>query len=208
MSTQSSVHFDRNFRVVHTRSVNWLIQNETFFPYNFSFSETFLMHFLPREEASFRGDTQSRGVSDFVSTTETISRLEFDYIIHRSNVTRFRGTIGTRMIQQRISTVGQLGWAYGRSYLCSQADSWSDSWRITVIACLWSLTSSWSHNYPAWRPIPSAGPTVRARLYAYVYVFAGTSDAARTSARAYVCQGGGRKRREAETESDADRRPK
>lgn len=74
------------------------------------------------------------------------------------------------MIQQRISTAGQLGWAYGRSYLCSQADSWSDSWRITVIACLWSLTSSWSHNYPAWRPIPSAGPTVRARLYAYVYI--------------------------------------
>lgn len=74
------------------------------------------------------------------------------------------------MIQQRISTAGQLGWAYGRSYLCSQADSWSDSWRITVIACLWSLTSSWSHNYPAWRPIPSAGPTVRARLYAYVCV--------------------------------------
>lgn len=77
------------------------------------------------------------------------------------------------MIQQRISTTGQLGWAYGRSYLCNQADSWSDSWRITVIACLWSLTSSWSHNYPAWRPIPS-GPTVRARLYAHVYVFAST----------------------------------
>lgn len=89
------------------------------------------------------------------------------------------------MIQQRISTTGQLGWAYGRSYLCNQADSWSDSWRITVIACLWSLTSSWSHNYPAWRPIPS-GPTVRARLYAHVYVFASTSDAAYTSARAYV----------------------
>lgn len=29
----------------------------------------------------------------------------------------------------------------------SQPDSPSDSWRITVIACLWSLTSSWSHNY-------------------------------------------------------------
>lgn len=98
--------------------------------------------------------------------------------------------IGTRMIQQRTSTAGQLGWAYGRSYLCSRADSWSDSWRITVIACLWSLTSSWSHNYPAWRPIPSVGPTVRARLYAYVYVFAGTSDAACTSARAYIHERG------------------
>lgn len=103
------------------------------------------------------------------------------------------------MIQQRISTAGQLGWAYGRSYLCSQADSWSDSWRITVIACLWSLTSSWSHNYPAWRPIPSAGPTVRARLYAYVYVFAGTSDAVCTSARAYVRQRGRGTEREGET---------
>lgn len=29
----------------------------------------------------------------------------------------------------------------------SRPDSRSDSWRITVIACLWSLTSSWSHNY-------------------------------------------------------------
>lgn len=29
----------------------------------------------------------------------------------------------------------------------SHPDSPSDSWRITVIACLWSLTSSWSHNY-------------------------------------------------------------
>lgn len=102
------------------------------------------------------------------------------------------------MIQQRIFTDGQLGWAYGRSYLCSQADSWSDSWRITVIACLWSLTSSWSHNYPAWRPIPSAGPTMRAGLYAYMYAFAGTSDAARTSARAYVCQSKGERRRERE----------
>lgn len=107
------------------------------------------------------------------------------------------------MIQQRIFAAGQLGWAYGRSYLCSQADSWSDSWRITVIACLWSLTSSWSHNYPAWRPIPSVGPTVRARLYAYVYVFAGTStsDAACTSARAYVRWRG----RETESEGETER---
>lgn len=29
----------------------------------------------------------------------------------------------------------------------SQPDSPSDSRRITVIACLWSLTSSWPHNY-------------------------------------------------------------
>lgn len=113
------------------------------------------------------------------------------------------------MIQQRISTTGQLGWAYGRSYLCSQADSWSDSWRITVIACLWSLTSSWSHNYPAWRPIPSAGPTVRARLYAYVYVFAGTSDAAYTLARAYIYtlerKRDRKRRRERERERERER---
>ncbi|TGZ57912.1 hypothetical protein DBV15_07592 [Temnothorax longispinosus] len=102
--------------------------------------------------------------------------LSFRYLQRERAVSptylRSSGTGGTRMIQQqRISTAGQLGWAYGRSYLCSQADSWSDSWRITVIACLWSLTSSWSHNYPAWRPIPSAGPTreqvlVRSRQFA------------------------------------------
>lgn len=73
-----------------------------------------------------------------------------------------------------------------------------------MIACLWSLTSSWSHNYPAWRPIPSAGPTIRILDYMLTYVFTGTSDAACTSARAYIRQRGRETEREGETKRERE----
>lgn len=50
----------------------------------------------------------------------------------------------------------------------SHPDSPSDSWRITVIACLWSLTSSWSHNYRmASRSINQRHRRCRARARLY-----------------------------------------
>lgn len=49
----------------------------------------------------------------------------------------------------------------------SHPDSPSDSWRITVIACLWSLTSSWSHNYRmASRSINERHRRCRVRVHA------------------------------------------
>ena len=65
-------------------------------------------------------------------------------------------------------------------------DSWSDSWWITVIACLWSLTSSWSHNYPRTLGVPSHQRAPR-RTHTHAHTHTvGRSQATHTYAGARV----------------------
>ena len=75
--------------------------------------------------------------------------VRWHHTVSRDANARSIYSIIARALTQRGASprLGQLGWGNGMWQCVSvPVDSWSDSCWITVIACLWSLTSSWLHN--------------------------------------------------------------